>query len=185
MDTNTIILIAVAVIILLWIISTNNWFRRTEVQIDEAAGDLDASLQRRLDQVTEVMESVHDAVDDEIRGYLEIARSRSGHSGSDLSELNANINQCIKSLAAVAEDYPELKGSERYSELNKVISETEEDIQASRRIFNNNVSIFNQKLVSFPSCLVGRTMLHMEKKEFFKADEEAKHRVSVARKKAQ
>jgi LemA protein len=89
-------------------------------------------------------------------------------------ELNNNINKII----AVAENYPELKSSENYKTLQQTIVDVEEHLQAARRLYNSNVSLYNQQLVSFPTSSVAKNKA-MVKKDFFEIDEIKRNDVKI------
>jgi LemA protein len=81
-------------------------------------------------------------------------------------------------INVVAEAYPELKSSENYNTLQKTIIEVEEHIQASRRMYNANISTYNQLIVTFPISIAA-AMKGLSKKEFFEADEVKKEDVKI------
>ena len=81
-------------------------------------------------------------------------------------------------INVLAEAYPELRSSENFRVLQTSIADIEEEIQAVRRIYNMNVSQFNQLLVTWPDSIVGRLQGH-KKEDFFKAEEEKKQDVAM------
>lgn len=83
------------------------------------------------------------------------------------------MDENFKKINIVAERYPELKSSENYKTLQQSIADVEEHLQAARRFYNSNVSLYNQLLVSFPTSSVA-SMKGMTKKDFFEADESKK-----------
>ena len=78
----------------------------------------------------------------------------------------------------LAENYPQLRASENFSQFQVAIADCEEHLQASRRCFNNAVSTINQMIVTFPQSVVAN-MKHLTKKDFLKVDEESKKDVVV------
>ncbi len=80
------------------------------------------------------------------------------------------MNKEFEKIQVVAENYPELKSSENYKTLQNAILDVEEHLQAARRAYNSNVSIYNQMLVTFPKSLVAKSK-SMIKKEFFEVDD--------------
>jgi LemA protein len=82
-------------------------------------------------------------------------------------------------INVLAEAYPELKSSENFKQLQIAVSEVEEHLQAARRIYNMNVSAFNQLLASWPAGIVGGMKGHAPK-EFFEAEEKKKEDVKMA-----
>ena len=84
----------------------------------------------------------------------------------------------LKAISLMAESYPNLRASENFSNLQSQISEVEEQLQASRRVYNSNVSTYNQDIIVFPGRLVAKRN-NFTKKEFFVADEEKKADVKI------
>lgn len=179
MNTPMIIGIVVALIVLFWLISTNNWFRRTEVKIDEAYSSIDVILQQRFDSLENMYGAAKAYLNEEVKVMIETTKYRTGMTPEEMAKANEELNQCVQSMSAVVENYPELKASGLFANLQDTIRETEDNLQAVRRIYNSNVSMFNQKLVTFPSSIVGGGMLHLTKKGFFKADEAAKKKFKI------
>lgn len=169
----TWVIVLIVVVILLWFISTNNKFRRVEVKIDEAYSDMDASIARRYNDVRDTFAAAKQYMKQEEHTLVESLKYRSGMSASELSEVNQKINECLMVLSSVEERYPELHGAPLFANVQSTVHETEEGLLASRRIYNSNVSIYNQMLVVFPSSIIGG-ICHFQKKEFFKATEEEK-----------
>ena len=88
------------------------------------------------------------------------------------------LSQTLKSLFAVAENYPDLKASQNFMKLQDELADTENKIQASRRFYNGNVRDFNTKIQIFPNNIFAG-ILGFKKYEFFQAEEEAKEAVKV------
>jgi LemA protein len=84
----------------------------------------------------------------------------------------------LKSLFAVAENYPELKADTNFIKLQDSLSEIETEIQGSRRYYNGTVRDFNTKIMVFPNNLFAQVM-GFKSREFFAAEEEAKGNVKV------
>ena len=89
------------------------------------------------------------------------------------NDANKAMDENFKRINVVAENYPELKSSENYKTLQQSIADVEEHLQASRRLYNSNVSLFNQMLVTFPTSSIAKNK-GLTKKDFFEADETKK-----------
>ena len=94
------------------------------------------------------------------------------------NEANKAMDENFKKINVVAESYPELKSSENYKTLQQSIADVEEHLQAARRLYNSNVSSFNQLLVTFPTSSIAKSK-GMTKKDFFEADEVKKEDVKI------
>ena len=88
------------------------------------------------------------------------------------------LSGTLKTLFAVSENYPQLKASENFMQLQDEISDTENKIQASRRFYNGNVRDFNTKLQTFPTNVFAG-MMHFKKYDFFQAAEQERQNVQV------
>ena len=88
------------------------------------------------------------------------------------------MNENMNKINVLAENYPELKSNENYKALQLSISDVEEHLQASRRLYNSNVSIYNQLLVTFPTSSIAKSK-GMTKKDFFEAEDIKKEEVKI------
>lgn len=109
---------------------------------------------------------------------FEVIKLRKDMSIKEINDVNRVMDENFRKINVVAESYPELKSSENYKTLQKSIVDVEEHLQASRRLYNSNVSLYNQLLVSFPTSIVANNK-KMTKKEFFEIDETKKEDVKI------
>lgn len=175
------ILIAVAVIVLIilkWYISTSNKLNRAIVKIDEASSGIDVALTKRYDVLTKMIEVVKSYAKYEKETLFEVIKLRDNMSVKEKNDVNRSMNETMKKIHIVAENYPELKSSDNYKTLQQSIADVEEHLQAARRLYNSNVSIYNQLLVSFPTSMIAQNK-GMSKKDFFEADELKKDDVKI------
>lgn len=176
-----VVLIAVAVIVLiiiLWFISTANAFKRYQVKIQEADSGIDVALTKRYDLLTKAFDVAKGYAKHEKETLYEVVKMRQGMSLSEKADVDAKLDKMGLSIKALAENYPTLRASEAFSDLQRAIKDAEEHLQAARRVFNSNVSSFNQMLVTFPNSVVGNYM-KLVKAEFFKAEQDKKADVKI------
>ncbi len=178
MDYLIYIIIGLAVIILLWFIITKNKLNQTLVKIDEADSGIDVALTKRYDVLTKLMDSVKGYMKHEKETLFEVINLRKGMTIDEKNIENSKMTKNIEKINVLAENYPELKASDNFQMLQKSIIEVEEHLQAARRMYNSNVSIFNQMLVTIPSNIVA-SMSGMTKKEFFEAEEVKRQDVKI------
>ena len=176
MDTTLLIILAAAVIIVFWLIGVYNGLIRLKNRVDEAWSDIDVQLKRRYDLIPNLVSTVKGYAAHE-KGLLENvtkARSQAMQATSPEAKGQAEnmLSSALKSLFAVAENYPALRASENFAKLQDELSDTENKIQASRRFYNGNVRDFNTKIQVFPNNLVAG-LLSFAKREFFAIDNEA------------
>jgi LemA protein len=177
-----IIALIVIAVLALWLILVYNGLIRSRVRVDEAWSDIDVQLKRRYDLIPNLVNTVKGYAAHE-KGLFESvteARTRAMNAGTahDKAEAENMLSGTLKSLFAVAENYPDLKANQNFLELQRELSDTENKIQASRRFYNGNVMDFNTKIQVFPTNIFAG-MFNFTKREFFEAAEGEKENVKV------
>ncbi|NLL00436.1 MAG: LemA family protein [Clostridiales bacterium] len=170
--------IALILIVFIWYVSTMNSLRRAEVKIDEALSSIDVALTKRYDVLTKMLDICKNYIKYEKETILETIKLRSGMSIEDRKAANTDLDQASNFINAVAENYPELKSSENFRQLQVSVMEVEEHLQAARRMYNSNVAYLNQKLVSFPTSIIAKN-LGLTSRLFFEADVSKKQDVDM------
>lgn len=181
MDSVTVvlcILIGIVVICILWYIGVSNKLNRAVVKIDEAESGIDVALTKRHDVLIKMMEVVKKYAKHEKETLFKVIELRKGMTLQEKSEASKKMDESMKQINVVAENYPELRSNENFKTLQQSIADVEEHLQAARRLYNSNVSIYNQMLVTFPASMVANNK-KMTKKDFFEADEESKKDVKI------
>ena len=175
------VIVLVFIIIVAWYISTMNWFRRTKVKVDEANSGIDVALTKRYDLLTKALAAVKGYAKHEAETLSKVIGMRTGSikelSLDEKSKLNAELSQVQRGINVVVEQYPQLKADTQFTLLQNQTADCEEQLQAARRVYNSNVSIFNQKRVTFPSSIVAKRIGFTSDLEFFKAEEEKRQDV--------
>lgn len=156
----TYISIGLAIFVILWVIFTYNSFVRLKNRMKEAWSDIDVQLKRRHDLIPNLIESVKGYMAHE-RGVLEnVTKARtaimSAKSQHDVQEAENMLTGALKTLFAVSENYPDLKASANFVELQREIRDTEDKVMASRRFHNNTVMSLNTKIESFPANFIAK-----------------------------
>ena len=172
------IVIAVVVLILLWLIAAYNGLIGARNRTDEALSDIDVQTKRRYDLIPNLVESVKGYVKQEkdVLENVTKARAEAMNAGSKGLEQQAQaenmLTQALKSVFAVAENYPDLKSSANFQQLSAELTDTENKIQAARRFYNANVRDFNTKIQVFPTNIFAGAF-GFSKRELFVLDDEA------------
>ena len=169
------ILIVIAVIVV-WLIAVYNRLVVLKNRCQEAWSDIDVQLKRRYDLIPNLVETVkgYAAHENELFTKVTEARSRAmsaqtvGERGAAENALSATL----KTLFAVSENYPDLKASTNFLELQREVRDTEDKVQAARRFYNGNVRDLNIKVESFPANTVAG-MFGFKKMELFEIAEAA------------
>jgi len=176
MAIGTIIIIVLAVIVL-WIIAVFNGLIRFKNRTNEAWSDIDVQLKRRHDLIPNLIEAVKGYAAHERQLFEKVTEARtraiSAQGIEEKGKAENALSGTLKSLFAVAENYPQLKANENFLQLQNELSDTENKIQAARRFYNSNARDLNIKTETFPSRIIAG-MLGFKKREFFAADESEK-----------
>ncbi len=140
---------------------------------DQSWSDIDVQLKRRHDLVPNLVETVKGYAAHERGTFEEVVQARNAamqaSSPVDKAQAENALQTTLRSLFALAENYPELKANQNFIELQKELSNIEEQIQLSRRYYNAVVRDLNTRIESVPSNIVAN-MYGFKKKEFFELD---------------
>lgn len=172
------IIIVVVLVFVGYIISISNGLNKAIVKIDEASADIDVSLSKRYDVLTKMIDVVKGYAKYEQETIFKTIELRKNMTIEEKNEANRLMEQNMEKINALAENYPDLKASENYKTLQKAIADVEEHLQASRRLYNANISIYNQKIVTFPSSIIASSK-GLTKKEFFSTEEKKREDVKI------
>ena len=178
MNPVLVVIIAAVVILVGYVVSLSNRLNRARVKIDEAGSDIDVSLTKRYDVLTKMVDVVKSYAKYEKETLFQTIQLRKGMSMQEKNEANRIMGENYERIHALAENYPELKASANYNTLQKAIADVEEHLQASRRLYNANVSRYNQLLVTFPTSVIAG-MKGMTREEFFSAEETKRQDVKM------
>ena len=176
------ILIAILAIIVIWVIAIYNGLITLKNRTKEAWSDIDVQLKRRYDLIPNLVETVKGYAKHEKDVFTEVTKARteamSAGTIADKAEKENTLSQTLKSIFAVAENYPELKASSNFLQLQEELTDTEDKIEAARRFYNGNVRDFNIKIQVFPNNIFARN-LGFKEFELFEAAAGEKEAVKV------
>ena len=167
-----LIVVALLVIVVGWYISTSNKLNRYVVKMDEAESGIDVALTKRYDLLTKALAAVKGYAKHESETLAKIVEMRNPGKNASMQEKQEFANQqsrALESLNVVVEQYPNLKADTQFSALQANIADVEEQLQAARRLYNSNVSTYNQAIVTFPTSFVANRK-GMSKRAFFEAE---------------
>ena len=174
-----VLLGALALVGAVWFIMTMNTFARLAVKVTEADSGIEVALTKRFDTLTKMLDVTKAYAKHESETLGRLVTLRKGMSPDEKNAASRKMDEVAGGINILAEAYPELRSSENFKELQGTIAEVEEHLQAARRIYNMNVSAFNQLLVSWPASIVGNVKGHTAK-VFFLADESKKEDLKMA-----
>jgi LemA protein len=176
MDSTLIIIIAVIAVIGLAIIGIYNGLVKLKNKVDEGWSDIDTQLKRRYDLIPNMVESVKGYATHEKSTFEEVTKARNMAMTAGTPEEKAKAENMLagtlKSLFALAENYPELKANQNFLDLQNTLKDIEDHIQLSRRYYNATVRDFNTKIEVFPNNMLSG-MLGFSKRQFFEIENAA------------
>ncbi len=164
------ILIAIVVILVLWAILAYNGFVRKVNHVSEAWSDIDVQLKRRYDLIPNLVNTVKGYATHEKTVFDDVTKARAAAMGAGdfaaKAKAEDGLSGALKSVFAIAENYPELKANQNFLDLQNTLSDTEDKIQSARRFYNSTVMELNTAAASFPGNMIAKKF-GFQKKEFF------------------
>ena len=153
-----IVVVAIIVIAVFYYIAKRNSIIASRNRVDESWSGIDVQLKRRHDLVPNLVETVKGYAAHESEVFEKATKARaeamSAHSVQDTSKAESALSGALTDLRAVAENYPTLRATENFQQLSRNLSELEDEIQASRRIYNSNVQSYNTDIQQFPGSII-------------------------------
>ncbi|HXK32091.1 MAG TPA: LemA family protein [Candidatus Paceibacterota bacterium] len=169
MDLNKILII-IGVAIVLWVVLVYNRLIAFKNRAKEAWSDIEVQLKRRYDLIPNLVEAVKGYAAHESGVFERVTQARANAMGAkglkEKGEAENALSQTLKSLFAVAENYPNLRASENFQKFQDELTDTEDKIQAARRFYNGNVRDMNIQIETFPANIVA-AIFRFKKMDFF------------------
>ena len=170
------IILFIILVVVLWLVGTFNSLVRKKNRGKEAWADIDVQLKRRYNLIPNLVETVKGYATHERELFQKVTQARARAMGAQEMKEKAQaenmLSRTLKSLFAVAENYPDLKASQNFLELQRELRDTEDKIQAARRFYNSNVRDLNIRIESVPSNVVAK-IFNFKKMELFEIEEAA------------
>ncbi|HEY6636921.1 MAG TPA: LemA family protein [Solirubrobacterales bacterium] len=173
-----IVIIIVALLLLAGLIYVliRNSLVSLNQRVSESWSGIDVQLKRRHDLIPNLVETVKGYATHERETFEKVTQARAAAmqaSGpAEAGQAEGQLTAALGGLRVVAEQYPELRATENFQQLQRQLSELEDEIQASRRIYNSNVQQFNTRIQQFPASIPAKQMGYSEK-EYFEITEAA------------
>ncbi len=162
-----IIILVIVVIIILIFLSYYNRIIRLENRIDNSWAQIDVQLKRRADLIPNLMETVKGYMKHEKETLENVTNARAALMKAKTPQENINADNmltgALKSLFAVAENYPDLKANQNFLQLQDELTHTENKIAYARQHYNDSVLSFNNTIETFPGVVFARMMNKNEK----------------------
>lgn len=175
---------AVLIIVGLWLVLTYNSLITRKNRVDEAWSDIDVQLKRRYDLIPNLVEAVKGYMKHESGVFEKVTEARAAAMGAKTLDEHGKaenmLTGALKSLFAVSENYPDLKASQNFLQLQDELKDAEDKIQAARRFYNGNVRDFNTTAQTFPTMIVA-SLFGFGTRDFFELQEEAARNAPAVR----
>ena len=153
-----LIIIVIIVLLIVFLISAYNGMVRARNKVDEAWSGIDVQLKRRHDLIPNLVETVKGYAAHERETFQAVTdartRAMSASGPAQAGAAEGMLSQALGRLFAVAEAYPQLRATENFQQLQSALTDTEDQISASRRIYNGNVQSYNTKIQVFPNSII-------------------------------
>ena len=174
--TTLYIILSIIGLIILWAIVAYNGLIRLRFRVKEAWSDIDVQLKRRYDLIPNVVETVKGYAAHEKGVFENVTEARTRALGAEqkgdpkeMAKAENALSSTLKTLFAVAENYPDLKANANFLDLQRELADTENKIQASRRFYNTNVMEYNTRIHLFPTSIIAGAF-KFEPMDFFELD---------------
>ena len=164
-----------------------NTMQQYEEAVFSAWGDVESNLQRRADLIPNLVETVKGYAAHERETLEAVINARAKATSVEVSaadlgnpaamqQLQAaqgELSSALARLMVVVERYPDLKANQNFKDLQNQLEGTENRINVARQRYNQSVETFNFSIRKFPNSLTNKLLLHLERKEYIKAEEGA------------
>lgn len=178
-----IIILVIAGVLILAIILMYNSLISKKNQVENAFGGMDAMLKKRYDLIPNLVSTVQTYMKHERETLTEITEMRAkalsgGLSDDERIDIDNKISKMIGGIMVAVENYPDLKASQNFLQLQGSLNETEEQISASRRSYNASVVSYNNSIQMFPTNIIA-SMMSYKKKNVFEIPEAERKNINV------
>ncbi|MES2430731.1 MAG: LemA family protein [Bacteroidota bacterium] len=192
MKRSGLIILGIVVLFAIWAFSSYNGLVGQDEKVNKSWNDLQASYQKRLDQIAQQVETVKGAAKFEQETLTKVIEARSKATSITMEtkdatpeniekfrqmqdQVNSEMKGALSRLLVTVEQYPNLKANENFQMLQKSIESLENEVGGDRKAFNEEVRVYNTKVRSFPANIMAG-IFGFKVKEGFKADAEASKR---------
>lgn len=172
------IFIVVIVILFFLVIIEFNTFTRLRNKIKQSKSSIDVYLTQRFDLIPNLVECVKAYAQYEENVFTKIAELRAEYNESKNLKKGKELNSEFNKLLAIGESNPNLKTSEQFLNLQKSLIKMESQLQAARRVFNGDVTLYNTTISSFPNNIFA-SIFNFKEEELFEIEEYKKENIKV------
>lgn len=178
MDNIILIVLIIIAIIIISIIKRYNKMIKLQNKVKSSESGIDIYLNQRFDLIPNLVECVKGYTKHEKELLENIVEQRTSYSQNKNLKIASELNNSINRIIAVAENYPELKASEQFLNLQNNLVKMESQLQAARRIYNIDVQKYNSTIQTVPNNIVAG-MFGFKERDFFQIEEYKKDNISI------
>ena len=178
MNSSLLVMLGIVVLLVFIVIGIYNGLVRLKNQVKNSWAQVSVQLKRRHDLIPNLLETVKGYMEHEKSTLENVVKLRqqainiTGDTAS-LAKIENQLSSTLKSLFAVAENYPDLKANQNFLALQEELASTENKISFARQNYNDSVMTYNTKIEVFPDCIIAG-MFNFTKSDFFEIEEEDK-----------
>lgn len=165
------IVVGIIVLLILIVFGQYNTLVKLKMKVKQAKSGIDVYCQQRFDLIPNLIETVKGYMKHEKEVFDNITRLRTEYNNTKDIKVSQELNGQMNSLIAVAENYPDLKASEQFLNLQRNLEKIESQLQAARRIYNNDVTNYNTKISIVPYNVIA-SMFNFESESLFELEDE-------------
>lgn len=175
-----LIILILVIALIVWVIAAYNGLVALRTHVDESWSQIDVQLQRRNDLIPNLVNTVKGYSKFEASTLEKVTALRSDLQNipddADVNKImkkSDQLSNCLRSIFAVSENYPDLKASSEYSKLMEELQNTENKIAYSRQLYNSTVANYDQTILQFPKNIIAN-IFKFTKRDYLKTDDKAK-----------
>ena len=172
-----IIIFTIAFFVIAIVAMFNNLIRARN-KVKQSKSSIDVYLTQRFDLIPNLVETVKAYAAHETQTFTKLTEMRTQYNNTKSIKLGESLANEMNSIMAVAEGYPELRASEQFLSLEKTLIRIESQLQAARRIYNGDVTLYNTAIQTFPNSIIAG-MFNFTPEELFTAEEYKKQNIKV------
>lgn len=172
------IIILILIILFTILLSIYNGLIKKRNSVKQARSSIDIYLTQRFDLIPNLVECVKGYSKHEKETFKTITKLRTEYNETKNLEKASKLNTQINNLLLISENYPELKSNENFLNLQKNLTKMEDQLQAARRLYNMDVTIYNTSCQTFPTNIIA-TIFKFKEESLFQIEPEKSENIKI------
>ena len=171
-------MILIFIILIIYVFAKYNSIIQNKNKVKQAESGIDVYLTQRFDLIPNLVECVKGYMKHEKEMLTEITKARTAYLQNKNLKEGQELNKKCNMIIAVAEEYPELRSSEQFLNLQKNLSKVENQLQAARRVYNSEVNTYNNSIQKFPGNIMA-SIFGFKEEEYFEAEYNSRENIKI------